>query len=288
MGAEIAQGQSVIDNRYTEAQKPASWTLQCRLATRNSQSSVPIYSNCATPAPLYALPASSVASTLAQNPALPPASQPGYLAPLFHDFALFKQCDMHLLMGGAGVEECYPPTYAKPTSHYWEHKSRLKERYSHGEALVLSCWGDRFGGVSPSRQEQPSTYAQCVNGEWFTGVSGTAFSDMSGIVCADCVQAVAAGYGKFDRIDKQELYFFNSMKLQITVDLKDKRPPSSRYPLGEIIPAPSCLVREESNDVTLKPVAKHCDQVFVQETSREPDTKVRAKVSPNSIFEPHF
>ncbi len=76
---------------------------------------------------------------------------------------LYQQCDLALLYGGVGVEECARPSYADPTSHQWKNKRLTPAKYEHGEILGVSCWEERYSGASAGGGSQSPRKVFFVN-----------------------------------------------------------------------------------------------------------------------------
>ncbi|CAE7247479.1 Rs1 [Symbiodinium natans] len=129
----------------------------------------------------------------------------------FFFWDLHAQCDMMLLLGGAGISACGRPTYRPPDYGDWRHKKKLPASFEHGNTLKVSCWNERYSAVRGS-QGTSEEVLTCVNGNWFSSADEPGLGSFN---CFECVQVASNGFNKIEERREQELYFFNRMELSV-------------------------------------------------------------------------
>ncbi|CAE7497806.1 unnamed protein product [Symbiodinium sp. CCMP2592] len=131
---------------------------------------------------------------------------------------LVEQCDLQLLLGGMGVEECFGCTHAFVNEgDVWPEKRRMPALLLPGSQLRYSCWAERYQAVTPrSPGTSGSNYTiSCVGGSWW-GDDGE--PGLSGFACGSCVQVVPPGYVLFEAQKVQELFFLPNLELNVLID----------------------------------------------------------------------
>jgi len=154
---------------------------------------------------------------------------------------LHAQCDFALLLGGYGVIACKRPSYRTATSHAWAHKRPLPAEFDHGVAVVVSCWMERYVGLSQSQRSDLETLT-CVNGQWFNSRDAEGLGDFR---CHSCVQVAQTGYSAYESKRQQELYFFNKLVFDMYSEVNS---------IGEGV---YCMVKSnKSNEMAILPSSK--------------------------------
>jgi len=134
--------------------------------------------------------------------------------------ALLEQCDVNLMMGGEGVEDCSRCVYASLGSgrrRRWQQKRQLSGNFASGSQLEISCWSERYAAVTPWKAgtQSKSYRLSCSGGKWWGPHGEPGFS---GFACAPCVQVVQPDYVGYQDKGEQELFFLPNLHLNIGFD----------------------------------------------------------------------
>eukprot|EP00928_Gymnodinium_smaydae_P042994 TRINITY_DN288_c1_g1_i4.p1 TRINITY_DN288_c1_g1~~TRINITY_DN288_c1_g1_i4.p1 ORF type:complete len:2624 (-),score=354.57 TRINITY_DN288_c1_g1_i4:129-7931(-) len=132
---------------------------------------------------------------------------------------LLSQCDLQLILGGYGVQECGRCSYQEVGGKAFNHKSKLPSEFFHGQKLRKSCWQGRFREVSVNGGDV-SKALTCMSGTW---IDEDGHAGLSNFACAACVQVVSAPYSQLDSRNKQELYFSQIMEIRFKAMTKTDR-----------------------------------------------------------------
>jgi len=131
-----------------------------------------------------------------------------------------EQCDLMLLLGGAGVEQCFGCKYANLHlfGDSWKRKRRLPSTFRTGTRLTFSCWIERYAAVTPTDVigEVGDSHTVTCTGKHWHGPDGR--EGIGGFACGACVEIMAPDFANYQEQNVQELYFLPNLQFSIGID----------------------------------------------------------------------